>query len=45
MTLPSAPARIQKHVPLGPRTAAAQTCGSAATETILGIVDGPSTNV
>ena len=42
---PSASARIQKHVPLGLRAAAAQTCRSAATETILGIVEGPSTDV
>ena len=35
----------QKQVPLGPRTAAAQTRRPAATETIVGVVDGPSTNV
>ena len=43
--VPATSARIQKQVPLGPSTAAAQACRSAATETISGIVDGPSTKV
>ena len=38
-------ARTQKQVPLGPSTAAAHTRRSTATETIVDVVDGPSTNV
>ena len=44
-TAPSPCARTQKQVPLGPSTAPAHTRRSAATETIVDVVDGPSTNV
>jgi hypothetical protein len=41
---PAFVARIQWHVPSGPWTAAAQVSAVEATETILDVVEGPSTN-
>ena len=42
---PALVARIQWHIPSDPWTAAAQVSAVEATETILDVVEGPSTKV